>query len=207
MMDDILIHIANRSGLYGKFNSTTLSLAKELGMSQQTISRRLIELENLSLIKREVTTRGMTITLSEKSREELKKLSSVLNSIITKTNVIKGDVASGLGEGKYYISVYKTKIRDKLGYGPYPGTLNLAIDESQLKEFLQNKESYFIAEFKFNNRTFGAIYLYPIKIRDLSCAVLVPIRNHHKSDIIEIVSNKFLRRTFGLKDGDEVEIS
>jgi riboflavin kinase len=39
----------------------------------------------------------------------------------------------------------------------------------------------------------------------MECAVVLPVRSHH-IDIIEIICKYHLRRSLGLKDGDQVEL-
>lgn len=38
-----------------------------------------------------------------------------------------GRVFSGVGEGSFYVSLYSKKFLEKLGFRPYPGTLNLRL--------------------------------------------------------------------------------
>ena len=47
--------------------------------------------------------------------------------------VLEGIVISGLGKGAVFMSIdyYKKEIKEKLGFDPYPGTLNLKIDKQQ----------------------------------------------------------------------------
>ena len=42
---------------------------------------------------------------------------------------LEGTVFTGLGEGAYYISkeAYRKQFTEKLGFEPYPGTLNLKL--------------------------------------------------------------------------------
>ena len=48
---------------------------------------------------------------------------------------LAGRVFTGQGEGKKYVSLswVKHQIKEKLGFDPYPGTLNLRLDEENAK--------------------------------------------------------------------------
>ena len=50
--------------------------------------------------------------------------------------VLEGEVISGLYEGAYYISKngYRTQIIEKLGFDPYPGTLNLKLKDEEIEQ-------------------------------------------------------------------------
>ena len=57
-----------------------------------------------------------------------------------KSYSVSGKVFSGLGEGAYYISLtgYKKQFISKLGFEPYPGTLNLKLSSNLHKQFINN---------------------------------------------------------------------
>ena len=46
--------------------------------------------------------------------------------------VFEGIVTSGLGKGVVFMSMdyYKSNVKEKLGFNPYPGTLNLRLDKN-----------------------------------------------------------------------------
>ena len=70
--------------------------------------------------------------------------------------VLEGIVTSGLGRGAIFISIdyYKIKIKEKLGFDPYPGTLNLKVDKEQT-DLLKEINPIRIESFKKDNKTFG----------------------------------------------------
>jgi len=106
------------------------AFARSLGLSQQTASRRLIELERLGLIRRDVHFRGQTVILTERGVEELREVYVELKRIFEEEVgrlTVEGVVFTGLGEGAYYVSRegYRRQFVEKLGFDPYPGTLNI----------------------------------------------------------------------------------
>ena len=112
---------------------STEFLAEKLGISQQTASRYLIELERKGWITRNITPEGSLIKIDEQGSLELLKLYSNLKVLVEKTYppsvTLEGTVFTGLGEGAYYIGreSYRKQFAEKLGFDPYPGTLNLKL--------------------------------------------------------------------------------
>ncbi len=116
--------------------------------------------------------------------------------------ILKGRVASGAKEGAYFISKYRSKLVNAVGFEPFPGTLNV---EASLPPKYPMK-SNFIHAWKDGAKEYGAVWCYPAVLLNHKCAVIVPEHSHHSSKIIEIISPYPLRTKFGLKDGDYVTI-
>ncbi|MEE9323915.1 MAG: DUF120 domain-containing protein, partial [Candidatus Aenigmarchaeota archaeon] len=125
---DVLTELAKRKG-----KVTTAALAGKLGSSQQTISRKIRELENNGLIHRTSHHKGQIITLTEKGTKFLRKRFLELRDIMdySKGEGISfgGHLVSGSGEGRYYVSQneYFLQFHDKLGFRPFLGTLNIRL--------------------------------------------------------------------------------
>jgi riboflavin kinase len=119
---------------------------------------------------------------------------------------IIGEIATGLGEGQHYISRegYRKQLRQKLGFDPFPGTLNLKL----AKPFAQSEiGSIKIEGFKDEISTFGGCICYPAKINGIKCAIVRPERTGYSPNLIEIIAPVHLRKTLQLSDGDEVEVT
>ncbi len=123
-------------------------------------------------------------------------------------NKIHGKVATGLGEGQYYISVegYKNQFIQKLGFEPYPGTLNLKLAEP-LPFTRALAGSIRIEGFRDENRTFGECRCYPVKINSIRGAIIRPERTSYPTDLVEVIAPVNLRKTLCLSDEDEVEVT
>ncbi len=107
-------------------------LGELAGISQQSASRRLKDLEDDGLIRRIKTGRGQGIIITEEGIIELYELYFGLKAFFeeeTPKTKITGTILRGLGEGAYYVSEYSEEIKKKLGYKPFPGTLNVKISE------------------------------------------------------------------------------
>lgn len=120
---------------------------------------------------------------------------------------IRGKVASGRGEGTKFIRLpwVTRQIREKLGFIPYPGTLNIKLNHGNIpfKEVLKGENSVEIlpAEGFCRGRCFNAYLMDAVK-----CAVVVPEVLDYPDETIEIIAPVSLREKLGLKDGDPIEV-
>jgi len=195
---------------------STEYLAERLAASQQTASRYLIELENKGWIKRTVTPEGCLIKITDIGFKELQKLYSHLRFLMETTYppsiILEGIVFTGLGEGAYYISLerYKKQFMEKLGFDPYPGTLNLKLTTDYDVKARSELEAYPAIEvegFKNENRTFGHVKCYPVIVENkVKGALIFALRSHYDSSVIEIIAPICLRKHLKLKDGHKVKV-
>jgi riboflavin kinase len=99
---------------------------------------------------------------------------------------------------------------EKLGFDPYPGTLNLKLKtglEVQAKRILDAYPGIMIDGFEDGQRTFGPVKSFKTIINNkIEGALLLIKRTHHGENVMEIISPFFLREKLGLKDGDRVNI-
>ncbi len=212
-MLDVLLELAKLNALRS-ITTTTHQLAEILGCSQQTASRKLIELEKKGYIRKERAIKGQKITLTMEGREILRDYYIQLKYIFEEREAVtvKGELISGMGEGQYYITRkgYTHQFEEKLGFHPYPGTLNLLLEREHdlvVREMLDNCPYVKVDEFTDEGRTFGAVKCYPISVNGIPGAIISPLRTHHPKNVIEIVSPVYLRGKLGIKDGDEVSVS
>lgn len=195
---------------------STEYLAGKLGASQQTASRYLIELDKKGLISRTITPEGCLIKITESGIKELKKLYSTLRFLIEAqyppSITLEGLAFTGLGEGSYYISreQYKKQFIERLGFEPYPGTLNLKLTTDYDFKTRSELEAYPAIEiegFRSENRTFGPVKCYPATIENkMKGAVILALRSHYDTSVIEIIAPVFLRKHLRLKDGQKVKV-
>ncbi len=187
-------------------------LADKIGQSLQTAARRLKELEEMGLIERNLTKDGQFIVITDKGKQVLYREYVDYKKIFEGEEYIriKGKVFSGVGEGRYYVSLegYRRQFVEKLGFDPYPGTLNLKIpkEEMYFRRMLDREDGILIEGFKTEDRTFGEVKVFKCKVRGIEGAVVLPKRTHYPADTLEIISPVKLRDKLGLKDGDIVEV-
>jgi len=195
---------------------STEYLAEKMGTSQQTASRHLIELEKRDQIKRTITQEGCLIKITDSGIAELKKLYSNLRLIFEAAYppsvTLEGVLFTGLGEGAYYVTKegYRKQFMEKLGFDPYPGTLNLKLTTEYDVKTRSELEAYPAIEiqgFKNESRTFGPVKCYPAIINNkLKGAVVYAMRSHYDASVLEVVAPVFLRGRLKLKDGNKVKV-
>ena len=193
------------------------SLGLQLGVSQQTASRRLQRLEREGLIERIVSRRGERVKLTDAGLELLREvyyaLAFTVPPKLVDTIEFEGVVFSGLGEGGYYMSLegYVRQIEEKFGFKPYPGTLNVRLTgRSELLKRVKLDEypSIMISGFSDGRRTYGSVRAYKASINGYRpAAVVIPSRTVHKIDVIEVIAPVNLREQLNLRDGDHVRVT
>jgi riboflavin kinase len=195
---------------------STEYLAGKLGMSQQTASRYLIELDNKGWIERTITAEGCLIRITDSGVKELQKLYSnlryLMEIVYPPSVTLEGTVFTGLGEGAYYISKeqYRKQFIEKLGFDPYPGTLNLKLTTDYDIKTRAELDAYPAIEvegFVNEDRTFGSVKCYPVTIENKEKgALLSALRSHYDASVLEIISPVPLRKHLKLKDGHKVKV-
>jgi len=195
---------------------STEYLAGKLGTSQQTASRYLIELDKNGLIKRTITPEGCLLKITDAGVKELKNLYSNLRFLMEAAYppsiTLEGVVFTGLGEGAYYISKerYRKQFIEKLGFEPYPGTLNLKLTTDYDVKTRSELEAYPAIEiegFRNEDRTFGSVKCYPVTIENsVKGALILALRSHYDASVIEVIAPVFLRKHLKLKDGHKVKV-
>lgn len=210
-----LLKVAEIGGLKKPIKLSTKVLAPNLSLSQQTISRHLMELDKLGYIDRRVSYQGIEIKISTKGIDELRNTYLILKSIIDEPRtaiILNGVVISGLGEGAYYISKkgYRDQFLKKLGFNPYPGTLNVRLStqlDIRKKDELNAYSPVIIEGFKEKDRSFGPVSCYPAIINNsVKGAITIIERTHHRESVIEIVAPVNIRKKLSLNDDDDVQI-
>lgn len=207
----VLKHIGMDGGVHEFIPISSRSLAKELGISQQSASKKILELLDSELIIRRLGARRQFIKLTDKGLNILRKEYSDYQRLFALADyiTIQGVVTSGLGEGKYYVTQggYMKQFVDKLWFKPHEGTLNIKISGSELNKFelIKNLEGIPIEGFEDMGRTFGKGKCFLCDIQGVECAIMMPYRSHYEN-VIEIISKFFLRDKLKLKDGDIIEL-
>jgi riboflavin kinase len=124
-----------------------------------------------------------------------------------------GVVFSDLGQARAFMSLewVKSTLEEKLGFLPYPGTLNLRLeteqDRLQWQDFLKTAKGIAVSP---PNASFCSARLYPIEIgsarKTLRAAVVVPEVGSYPEDKMEIVAPVQIKDTLGVQDGDSLNV-
>lgn len=191
-------------------------LAEKIGSSQQTASRHLILLEKAGWIERGVTREGSLVKITDSGMAELKRVYSGLRLLLEAKHplsiTLEGHLFTGIGEGAYYVTNegYRKQFLEKLGFDPYPGTLNIRLSSEYDVKARLELESYppkEIAGFQNEHRTFGPVRCYPATINnEVEGAVVLAVRSHYNASVLELIAPNFLRNKLKLKDGHKVKV-
>ncbi|MBI2549041.1 DUF120 domain-containing protein [Candidatus Woesearchaeota archaeon] len=206
----ILLMIAEKGGLYNEFSCSTTRLSREFGLSQQALSRRLIQLEHAGFLQRSVSPRGLVMRLTTKSSTYLRAQHQILARLFQTVSHVEGTIIDGIGEGSYYVKQrkYQQQYLAFLGFRPFSGTLNLRVVPAAWKQFVHGMAAFRVKGFVTKDRTFGGFVLYKIAIARkgsptfLDAAIVLPDRTRYGDDVLEIIAPVHLRDTFQLSSGD-----
>ena len=209
--------VALDGALEGRTTITCSKLAGELDASNQTASRRLQRLEDADYLSRELTGDGQRVTVTEDGKRALQREYADYRRLFegNADATLRGTVTSGMGEGKHYISLsgYMRQFRDRLGYEPFPGTLNVDLDEESVRTRarMDALDPIEIDGWADDKRTYGPAFCWPAAIeagdeRYGQVHVIAPERTHHGADQLELIAPEKLRETLPIEDDDEVSI-
>ena len=207
----VVKHLAMEGAMEDFVPVSSGELGRDLGLSQQTASRRILDLLDKGLIQRELGARRQMIRLTEDGMKALQSEYADYVSIFEVRDRVslRGTVVSGLGEGRYYIEQngYREQFRKLLDMDPFVGTLNirLAGEDRGKIQLLRRSTGVPLRGFTQGSRTFGAVKAFHALLGDIRCAVVMPQRSHHM-DTVEIISEHQLRSILDVRDGDDVEL-
>jgi riboflavin kinase, archaea type len=204
----MLLYLARKTALDTGLQTSTGKIAIELGLSQQTVSRKLTDFAAVGMIQYTVTRTGVEIRVSQQGRKHLYALYDDLQQLFAKKQELCGVVKDGLGEGRFYMEQegYKKQFVSLLGFMPYPGTLNLAVDPIAVENFIATRDPIMVSGFLTKKRSFGGLICYTVQVQGKLCALILPDRSVHKKDTVELIAAEFLRETLQLENGKNIII-
>ena len=128
---------------------------------------------------------------------------------MSKNRVLTGKIVSGIKQGAFFTQLdwVQEQCLEKLGFKPYPGTLNLEIAHENMAviEALKPQEG---VELVPPDSNYCSGFVFPITVEGISGAIVAPaedVRVHGKN-IIEIISHLGLKDALGVEDGDFVSL-
>lgn len=197
--------------------ATSTSIATEINKSQQAASKIILDLENLNFIERVKRGHGYRIRVTDEGLMAVKDVSSMLITAVDSSPpsmMMEGTIVSGVGEGGYYMALdgYRKQFRTKLGYIPYPGTLNVKISGNpslKNREKIEYMPYVFIKGFSDIKRTYGWVKCFPVIVNDnggIQAHLLLLERTHYDKSMVEIIAPEYLKGILGLTNGDGIKI-
>ena len=212
-----LIELLSKGARHNFVEITTTDIGKGIGKSQQAASKHVLDLETSGYVERSKKGQKFAVKVTDKGYWEIQKLFLSLKAALESapaTIDFEGDIVSGMGEGAYYMSLdgYRKQFKEKLGYEPYPGTLNIRLtDQIYMNARLElgKHTSIFINGFSDGARTYGWVKCYHATINDGSidnAAVLVLERTHYDDSMVEVIAPISIKQTANLKNGDRIKV-
>jgi CTP-dependent riboflavin kinase len=125
------------------------------------------------------------------------------------SGILKGKIVSGAGEGAYFTQIdwVQQQCNQKLGFKPYPGTLNLEVashDLNLMAALDQRKGIELISpDPKFCNAK-----AFAVKLGKINGAIIMPEEKVriHAENIIEIIAPVCIKASLNVKDGDSLSV-
>jgi riboflavin kinase len=159
------------------------------------------------------------VRITDKGFSEIQNLYSSFRTALESSPAtinFQGNVVSGMGEGAYYMSLegYRKQFKEKLGYVPFPGTLNVRLVDQLFmnarRELGMHPPSVFIDGFNDGTRTYGWVKCYRAIVNGNNAikdaAVLVLERTHYDDAMLEVIAPVPIKQTAGIKNGDRIEV-
>ncbi|WP_227375043.1 CTP-dependent riboflavin kinase [Haladaptatus halobius] len=193
-------------------------LADRLDASNQTASRRLQRLDDAGLVTREIVSNGQWVAITDDGEWELKREYEDYRRIFENLSGVdlSGTVTGGMGEGRHYISLsgYMEQFVERLGYEPFPGTLNveLSTESVRARSAMDALDPVPIDGWEDGDRTYGPAVCYPATVETTDgesyeqAHVIAPERTHHDEGQLELIAPEKLRDELGLADDDHVTV-
>ena len=211
-----LTYLLSKGAKHNFVPITSSSLGKRIKKSQQAASKHLLELEKDGFIERIMTGRNFSLKITTKGYSEVVKLFTTLRASLDSFPSyveLQGTVVSGMGEGAYYMSLkgYTKQFKKKIGYVPFPGTLNISLIKNEYIESIHQfdaLEGILIKGFSDEKRTYGWVRCFKAKLnKSIDCELIRLERTLHDKKIIELISKINLRKAAKLSDESIVTIT
>jgi riboflavin kinase len=126
-----------------------------------------------------------------------------------KSVTLRGKVFTGEGGGTKFLSLpwVRKQIKEKLGFEPFLGTLNLRLTQESIKAkkaLTETGKAIMIVPVK----GFCCGLCYKARIMDkIDGAIIVPQVPNYPEDFLEVIASVSLRKALKLREGDEVQLS
>ncbi len=119
---------------------------------------------------------------------------------------VKGRVVKGLGESGKFLAIdwVDRQLNEKLGFSPFPGTLNVLLDDATVQEALKERATERLVH---QTEGFCDAVLFKVLVNDkYECGVVIPLVKGYDGRLLEIVAPVHLKEALHIDDGDEVTL-
>ncbi len=123
--------------------------------------------------------------------------------------VLSGKIVRGVKEGAFFTQLdwVQQQCLEKLGFRPYPGTLNLEISSEYLP-IIEAMQAYEGVALSSPDPAFCSGKTLPAKVEGISGAIIIPpeeVRVHGKN-IVEIIAPLSLKEALDVSEGDSITV-
>jgi CTP-dependent riboflavin kinase len=124
--------------------------------------------------------------------------------------IVTGKIVSGVGQGAFFTQLdwFQEQCEELLGFKPYAGTLNIeiSIDDMPRVEAVEGEAEI---EFIPPDSNFCSGKAFPVLVEDIRAAIVLPAKEVrvHEKNIIELISDRRLKDTLKMNDGDSVTLT
>jgi len=126
------------------------------------------------------------------------------------TLTVTGKIVSGENKGAYFTQLdwVQNQCQEKLGFKPYPGTLNLEVDPAKISQIEALFERRGIALVPPDSSSCAG-QVYPVNIMGVGGAIVVPAEDvrTHGNNIVELIAPTCLKEAMDVDDGDELMLA
>ncbi len=123
---------------------------------------------------------------------------------------ISGKIISGAKQGAFFTQLdwVQEQCLDKLGFAPWPGTLNLEIP-MDLVAVIEELKLTAGRELVSPDSNYCSGHVFPVSAEGLPAAIVIPAEDVrvHAKNIIEVISPKMLKEALKANDGDWVTLT
>jgi len=129
---------------------------------------------------------------------------------VSKNLDLTGKIVSGAKQGAFFTQLdwVREQCLEKMGFTPWPGTLNLEIPRESMPLIEELKPEKGI-ELVPPDSNYCSGRVFPVSVEGIPGAIVLPAENArvHGKNIIEIISPKWLKEALGVKDGAWVTLT
>ncbi|MEM7813480.1 MAG: DUF120 domain-containing protein [Candidatus Aenigmatarchaeota archaeon] len=120
---------------------------------------------------------------------------------------LNGEIVRGVIRGRELIERFSSRLEGLLGFKPYPGTLNVRVEQPvDIEDFETKRLEHVLLD--------GSLWidarLAPVKLtfgeKSVDAWIIADERGLHEEDVLEVIHKDRLTETMGLKLGDKVVV-
>ncbi len=123
--------------------------------------------------------------------------------------VLTGTIVKGVGQASYFTGLewVQEQCLAKLGFKPYPGTLNVELSARDARIMGTYREKG--VDLVSPDPAFCNARVLPVSVQSLPGAIILPAEevNVHGANIMEIIAPVSIKETLGVEDGTRITIT